>query len=91
MQPPAYRVPFVVDRSRAPQRYYLVNRSPEPLEGVRLSLLGSGQMLPVSTRRMQPGGVVAFAAHGADLSRTSVVIVRWFRSNGEEYLWRVSF
>jgi hypothetical protein len=91
MQPPAYRVPFVVDRSRAPVRYYLVNRSPEPLDGVRLTLLGSGMMLPISSRRMQPGGIVAFAAYGSQLSRTSVVIVRWFRPNGEEYLWRVSF
>jgi hypothetical protein len=91
MQPPAYRVPFVVDRSRAPSRYYLVNRSPEPLDGVRLSLLGSGQTLPASSRRMQPGGIVAFAPDGANLSRASVVIVRWFRPDGDEYLWRITF
>ena len=91
MQPPAYRGPVVVDRARAPLRYYLVNRSQEPLEGVRLSLLGSGQMLPVSSRRMQPGGIVAFAADSAGLSRTSVVIVRWFRPDGDEYLWRITF
>jgi hypothetical protein len=91
MQPLAYRVPFAVDRSRAPVRYYLVNRSAEPLDGVRLTLLGSGVMLPLSSRRVQPGGIVAFAASGRHLSRTSVVIVRWFRPNGEEYLWRVSF
>jgi hypothetical protein len=91
MQPLAYRVPFVVDRSRAPVRYYLVNRSPESLDGVRLTLLGSGEMLPISARRVRPGGIVAFAAYGVALSRTSVVIVRWFRPDGDEYLWRVSF
>ena len=91
MQPLAYRVPFVVDRSRAPFRYYLVNRSAETLDSVRLSLLGSGLMLPISTRRVLPGGIVAFSAQGHDQSRNSVVIVRWFRPNGDEYLWRVSF
>jgi hypothetical protein len=91
MQPLAYRVPFTVDRSRAPTRYYLVNRSEETLESIRLSLLGSGTMLPLSTRRLRPGGILAFAVHGDDLGRTSVVIVRWFRPNGDEYLWRVSF
>lgn len=91
MQPLAYRVPFVVDRSRAPFRYYLVNLSSERLDSVRLTLLGSGAMLPVNSRRVLPGGVTAFSPAGHDLSRNSVVIVRWFRPNGEEYLWRVSF
>jgi len=91
MQPLAYRVPFVVDRSRAPFRYYLHNRSPETLEGVRLILLGSGRMLPVNAGRVLPGGITVFSPEGHDLSRTSVVIVRWFRETGEEYLWRVSF
>jgi hypothetical protein len=91
MQPLAYRVPFAVDRSNAPSRYYLVNRSAETLESVRLCLLGSGIMLPLSSRRVLPGAAIAFAARGAHLARDSVVIVRWFRPNGEEYLWRISF
>ena len=91
MQPLAYRVPFVVDRSRAPVRYYLVNRSSETLDSVRLALLGSGLLLPVSQSRVRPGGVLGFAVRGPDLARGSVVVVRWFRPNGDEYLWRVSF
>ena len=91
MQPLAYRVPFVVDRSRAPVRYYLVNRSTETLDSVRLAVLGTGVLLPVSHSRVPPGGLLGFAVRGENLARTTVVIVRWFRPNGDEYLWRVSF
>lgn len=91
MQPLAYRVPFAVDRSRAPVRYYLVNRSAEVLESVRLSMLGSGFLVPISSSRMLPGGVLGFTVRGRELARNSVVIVRWFRPNGDEYLWRISF
>jgi hypothetical protein len=91
MQPLAYRVPFVVDRSRAPVRYYLVNRSAETLHGLRLAVLGSGLLLPVSQTRLLPGGVLGFAVRGHELARNSVVVVRWFRPNDDEYLWRVSF
>ena len=91
MQPLAYRVPFVVDRSRAPYRYYLVNRSSETLDSVRLSVLGSGLLLPVSQSRVLPGALLGFAVRGPNLARNSVVVVRWFRPNGDEYLWRVSF
>jgi len=91
MQPLAYRVPFVVDRSRAPVRYYLVNRSSETLDSVRLSVLGTALLLPISQSRVQPGGLLGFAVRGPNIARDSVVIVRWFRPNGDEYLWRVSF
>jgi hypothetical protein len=91
MHPLAYRVPFAVDRSRAPDHYYLVNHSDETLERIRLSLLGSGFMLPLSRRRLTPGTALAFAPRGENLGRDSVVIVRWFRPNGDEYLWRVAF
>ena len=91
MQPLAYRVPFAVDRSRAPVRYYLVNRSAEVLDSVRLSMLGSGFLVPISSSRVLPGGVLGFTVRGRELARNSVVIVRWFRPNGDEYLWRVSF
>jgi len=91
MQPLAYRVPFTVDRSHAPRRYYLVNRGSETLDAVRLCLLGSGVMLPLSSRRLPPGAVLAFAVRGSDLARDAVVVVRWFRPDGDEYLWRISF
>ena len=86
-----YRVPFRVDRSDAPPIYRLVNISTETLTGLRVLLLGSGLMLPVSALRLRPGAALTVVVRGSDLARSSVLVVRWFRSNGEEYLWRVSF
>ena len=58
---------------------------------MRLSVLGSGLLLPVSQSRVMPGGLLGFAVRGPNIARNTVVIVRWFRPNGDEYLWRVSF
>ena len=86
-----YRVPFRVDRTDAPPVYRLVNTSTEVLTGVRVLLLGTGLMLPVSRWRLKPGASLTVIVRGSDLARSSVLVVRWFRPNGEEYLWRVSF
>ena len=85
----AYRVPLRVDRSHAPT-YRLVNVSDERLTDLRVTLLGSGVLLPISTLRLAPGMALTVVVHETDPT-TSVLIVRWFRPNGEEYLWRVSF
>jgi len=87
----AYRVPLRVDRSDAPRVYRLINTSNETITGLRVTLLGSGAMAPLSRLRVQPGGFVSLVVRGANLSRSSVLIVRWFRPGGDEYLWRVSF
>ena len=87
----AYAVPFRVDRSRAPHHYRLINVGHEPIHALRVSLLGSGVMLPVSALRVAPGGDVTITVRGRDLPRTAVLVVRWFRPDGEEFLWRVSF
>lgn len=87
----AYPVPFHLERDAGPRRYLLSNRSSEVLEGVALSLLGAGVMPATAPSTLRPGESleVVIAAH--DLARSSVLIVRWFRGSGEEYLWRVSF
>jgi len=87
----AYRVPLRVDRSDAPRVYRLINTSAETLTGLRVTLLGSGVMAPLSRLRVQPSGFVSIVVRGDNLSRSSVLVVRWFRPGGEEYLWRVSF
>ena len=91
MTPLAYRVPFLVDRSGAPFRYRLINRGDEHLAAVRVVMLGSGRMLPLSTNRLRPGASLTVAVIGERLDRSSVLVVRWFRPSGEEYLWRVCF
>lgn len=86
----AYAVPFRVDRSRAPA-YRLVNTGYEPVMGLTLSLLGSGVMTSTAPRVIDVGAAVDLTVLGEDLALRTVLVVRWFRPGGDEYLWRVSF
>ncbi|PJJ61899.1 hypothetical protein [Compostimonas suwonensis] len=85
-----YRVPFGVDRSRPP-RYLLRNESDEELRGVSAIVLGSGALTPRGPAILKPGEALVVEVRGSDLAVDTVLVVRWFRPSGEEYLWRVSF
>lgn len=85
-----YLVPFTFDRSNAPH-YRLRNIGPEPVRGVTATLIGGGLMPLGPPRALQPDEQLVMTVRGDDLARTTVLIVRWLRSNGEEYLWRVAF
>lgn len=87
---PAYAVPLRVDRGAAPV-YRIINVGHEPLDGLTFSLIGSGVMQTGSPRRLDVGGTLDVIIRGEDLARRSVLVVRWFRPSGDEYLWRVSF
>jgi len=85
-----YRVPFLFDRSRAPV-YRLVNIGSERLRGVSVALLGSGLMSPVMPRALEPTEAIELRVRGEHLARNAVLMVRWLRPDGSDYLWRVSF
>ncbi|WP_027479064.1 hypothetical protein [Gryllotalpicola ginsengisoli] len=88
--PLAYPVPWLFIRDYAP-RYGLKNASLETLRNVWCSLLGPGALplqLPVN---VEPGQTLWVPVHGADLARDTLLVVRWRRENGEEYLWRAAF
>ncbi len=87
---PAYAVPLRIDRSGAP-RYRLINVGHERLVGLTYSLLGSGVMNSSAPRTLDVGAQTDILIRGDDLARRTVLVVRWFRPTGEEYLWRVSF
>jgi hypothetical protein len=87
----AYPVPFRIERDAGPRRYLLTNRGQEPVEGVTLTLLGAGVMPASTPSTLQPGESLEVLISGRDLARSTILVVRWFRSTGEEYLWRVSF
>lgn len=87
---PAYRVPFEVERVLAP-RFTLHNRGSESLHGVTLTLLGDGRLLWGLPTALDAGGSLQFVVRADDPARNSVLVVRWFRPNGDEYLWRVAF
>ncbi|MEA9985296.1 MULTISPECIES: hypothetical protein [Subtercola] len=86
----AYAVPLRVDRRRAPV-YALVNVGHERIVGLTFCLLGSGAMNVSIPQSLDVGGAAEVLIRGHDLARRTVLVVRWFRPSGEEYLWRVSF
>jgi hypothetical protein len=87
----AYAVPFWIDRRSAPRLYRVVNIGDEVVRGLRVTLVGSGVILPVSAPLLSPGVGVTLTALGPDLSRDGIAVLRWFRPNDDEYLWRFSF
>lgn len=88
--PPAYAVPFWLDRSAEPHIYRLVNMSDETLHGLTVSLLGSGHLVPMRPGPLLPGRELHLTTLGLD-SRDSVAVVRWFGPDDQEYLWRFAF
>lgn len=87
----AYPVPFRLERDTAPRRYLLTNRGSERLEGVTLSLVGAGVMPATAPSVLDVGESLEVVIAARDLARSTVLLVRWFRPSGEEFLWRVSF
>ena len=90
-RPPAYRVPFRVERDDALGRYRLVNTSREVVHGVSFTVHGSGVMAVSPPRIVRPGYGVEVTIISANRARDTILVVRWFRPNGVEYLWRVAF
>lgn len=85
----AYRVPWRVDRRHAPT-LLLVNDGPEPLCAVSVTISGAAIMRATAPRDLALGGGLPITVRGHDTERNTVLIVRWCRPNGDEYLWRVS-
>jgi hypothetical protein len=86
-----YPVPFHLERDAGPRRYLLTNRGSERLDGVTLSLLGAGVMPTTAPSVLAVGESLEVMIAARDLARSTVLLVRWFRPSGEEFLWRVSF
>jgi hypothetical protein len=87
----AYRVPWRLDRPRNGSRYALVNEGDERLFGVSISLFGGGLSPALPALSVDPGDALVLTIVGADLARSTVGVIRWFRPDNSEYLWRVSF
>ena len=88
-RPLAYRVPFLLQREPARHLYRLTNTSLETLHGVTFTLHGAGVMAFSPPRSMRPehGIEVTIAAR----PQSAILVIRWFRPSGVEYLWRVAF
>lgn len=88
--PLAYRVPWRVDRSAAPT-FRIINASADKLRGVTLDLTGEAVMIATSRAVVLPGEWVSATIIGRNLALNTILLVRWFNAEGDEYLWRISF
>jgi hypothetical protein len=87
----AYPVPFAIQRSIAPHTLVLTNRSEERLTALSFSLLGAGSLRTTAPLVLEPARQVRLVVSGQELPRRGIVVVRWFRPDGSEYLWRITF
>jgi hypothetical protein len=88
-RPAAYRVPFLWRREG--QHYLLTNASPEIVSGVTFTIHGAGVMRATVPHVIPPGHGMEVTVAGANLPRDTILVVRWFRPSGVEYLWRIAF
>jgi hypothetical protein len=84
-------VPFRVERDAAVGNYRLINSSREVVHGVSFTLHGAGVMAISPPRIVRPGHGVEVTIAAASIALDTILVVRWFRPNGVEYLWRVAF
>ncbi len=82
----AYRVPFRFDAT--PPLYRLRNESSEPVIGVSVVVHGSQGLAANAPARLQPGEELEVTIDERHRASGSLLVVRWFRPNGVEYLWR---
>lgn len=87
----AYPVPFAIERRTAPHTLVLTNRSSERLTALSFSLLGTGSVRTTAPVVLDPGRQVRLVVSGQELPRRGIVVVRWFRPDSAEYLWRITF
>lgn len=86
----AYPVPFELERARG-NLYRLRNAGGEVLRGITLTLHGAGMMSTSIPATLRPGELLEVTIAGRDLARSTILVVRWFRPDDVEYLWRISF
>ena len=89
MQEDAYPVPFTLRRE--PPWFRLLNASDETVHGVALSLHGPGRLAANAPATLHAGEALEVVVYGEQLERGTILVVRWFRPDRTEYLWRVSF
>lgn len=86
----AYPVPFKLSRI-GKELLVLRNISAEPVRNIRLSLIGPGVFSSDNSGGLEPSQALNIVVGAGVRAVDSLLIVRWFRSDGREYLWQISF
>lgn len=84
-------MPFRFERRVAAHSHRLVNVSAETVHGVTFVVHGPGLLAVSAPATLTPGEGVEVRIAAQDLARSTILVVRWFRHDGLEYVWRVSF
>jgi hypothetical protein len=84
-----YPVPFRLERDAGPRRYRLINGGGETLDGVTLSIEGSGLMPASDPSTLRPSDTLEVIISSRHLGAETVLLVGWRRPSGTEYQWRV--
>ena len=71
--------------------HLLVNISNETVRGVTFVVHGPGLLAVSAPATLSPGTGIEVSLAARDLARSTILVVRWFRLDGLEYVWRVSF
>lgn len=84
----AYRVPFRLERT--PPNFRFHNEGDEPVHGVAVTIHGPGRLASNAPAKLQPGEALEVRIEGDELDAGTIAVVRWFRPDRTEYLWRVN-
>jgi len=68
-----------------------VNAGTETVHGVSLVLHGPGLLRVSTPATLRPAEGIEVTIAARDLERSTILVVRWFRHDGLEYVWRVTF
>lgn len=81
-------MPFSLDRE--PPAYRLRNMSSETVHGVTLALHGTGMFAANVPATLYAGEALEVTVREPARPHDSIVVVRWFRPSGVEYLWSIT-
>lgn len=83
-------MPFLFERGRGSNAHRLRNTGAETVHGVTIVLHGPGLLRVSTPAALEPGHAIEVRLAARDLTHSRIIVVRWFRHDGLEYVWLVS-
>ena len=83
-------MPFRFERGGGLHTYQLRNVGAETVHGVTLVAHGPSLLRVSAPAELSPGQGIEVQLAARDRARSTVLVVRWLRHDGLEYVWLVS-